>query len=330
MSLRIIKSGVLDTIQDSGRYRFQHLGINPGGAMDRFASRAANILVGNNGHEALIELHFPSAILLFEQQALITLTGADFSATINGDPVPLWQPLLLAKNSILQFQRLKQGARCYLAIREKLNIPIWLNSYSTNLKAAAGGFCGRALQKNDVIPFQERHEYKNIFNQSDFVVLPWKANSWWNDQATEKVRVVAGKEWSWLSEKSKHRFLNHAFRIGSLADRMGYHLQTNLHASGNAELVSSAVTFGTIQLLPNGELIILMADHQTTGGYPRLGYVVSAHLPRLAQKQTGDTIHFALTTPQESEQLFFKQERHLRQLQNACRFRLEEFLNAHH
>src|SRR5215470_3869016 len=114
MSLRIIKGGVLDTIQDMGRYGFQHLGINPGGAMDRFSAQVANILVGNDFNEPVIELHFPSSIFLFEQEAMIGLAGADFSATINGEDVPVGQPLVLGKNSILQFEKWKQGARCYL------------------------------------------------------------------------------------------------------------------------------------------------------------------------------------------------------------------------
>jgi antagonist of KipI len=111
---------------------------------------------------------------------------------------------------------------------------------------------------------------------------------------------------------------------------MGYRLQTRLRAKQNGELVSSAVSFGTVQLLPNGELIILMADHQTTGGYPRIAHVASAHLPMLAQKQPGDKIYFRLTDQQNAENLLLLQQHHLLQLQNACTFKLEDFFHTAH
>ncbi len=328
MSLRIIKAGVLDTIQDLGRYGFQHLGVNPGGAMDRFAAQAVNMLVGNNIGEPVIELHFPASIFLFEQETMIAIGGADFSATVNGENIPLWQPIIVAKNSILQFQKWKQGARCYLAIKEKLNIHKWLNSYSTNLKAASGGLYGRALQNDDVISFKEKKEYKIFLQDYDLITLHWKADILWNKEPIDRIAVVPGNEWDWLIEESKNKFLKEVFIIGSLADRMGYRLQGMLQAKENNELVSSVVSFGTIQLLPNGELIILMADHQTTGGYPRIAHIASAHLPLLAQKQPGDKIYFRFTDQQHAEELLIHQHQHLLQLQTACKFRLEEFFNT--
>jgi antagonist of KipI len=328
MSLKVIKAGVLDTIQDMGRYGFQRLGINPGGAMDHFAAQMANLLVGNNIEEAIIEIHFPGSTFLFEQETLIAIAGADFSATVNGEDIPVGQPVIVSKNSILQFQKWKQGVRCYLVIKEKFNIEKWLNSYSTNIKAASGGFNGRALQKDDMISFKEKGEYKRFLGEKDFLLLPWKADTFWNETPIDRIAFIPGNEWDRLAEESKEIFLNEAFIIGSLADRMGYRLQSTLQLKENAELVSAVVSFGTVQLLPNGELIILMADHQTTGGYPRIAHVISAHLPILAQKQPGDKIYFRPTDQQYAEELFLKQQHHLLRLQNACKFRLEEFLNA--
>lgn len=330
MSLRIIKAGILDTVQDLGRYGFQHLGINPGGVMDRFAAQAANMLVGNSADEAVIEIHFPSSIFLFGQEAMIALAGADFSASVNGDDIPLWQPVIIAKNSLLQFQKWKKGARCYVAIKEKLKIEKWLNSYSTNIKAAAGGFEGRSLQKDDVISFRETSDYNNFLHEKDFVALSWKAETIWNEKATDIIAIIPGNEWGLLTPGSKDKFLKQSFIVSSVADRMGYRLQGTLKAKIEGELISSGVSFGTVQLLPNGELIILMADHQTTGGYPRIAHVVSAHLPLVAQKQTSDKISFRLSDQPEAEDYFLKQQQHLLQLQNACKFRLEEFFNADH
>jgi antagonist of KipI len=328
MSLRIIKAGVFDTIQDLGRYGFQHLGINPGGAMDRFAAQVVNMLTGNNIDEAVIEMHFPASIFLFECETMVAIGGADFAASINGEDVPLWQPIIVAKNSVLQFQKWKQGTRCYLAAREKFSIKKWLNSYSTNTKAAAGGFNGRTLQKDDVIVFKEKNGYKDFLKEDDFIILHWKADIVWNTTPVDRLSIVGGNEWDWLTEESKNKLLKDPFIIGSLADRMGYRLQGKLKAKEDGELVSSVVSFGTMQLLPNGELIILMADHQTTGGYPRIAHIVSAYLPLLAQKQPGDKIYFRLTDQQNAEDLLLQQHQHLLQLQNACNFKLEEFFNT--
>jgi antagonist of KipI len=330
MSLKIIKAGVFDTIQDLGRYGWQYLGINPGGAMDRFAAQAVNLLVGNNPTEPVIELHFPSSIFLFEQEVMITIGGADFSPTIDGEEIPLWQPVIISKNSLLQFQKWKQGARCYLAVKEKLDVEKWFDSYSTNVKAAAGGFNGRALVRDDMMCFKEKNTYTALLNNGDTLVLPWKADVLWNHTPIDRIAVIAGNEWDWLVEESRSRFLTASFTVDSLADRMGYRLQGRLRAKQNGELVSSAVSFGTIQLLPNGELIILMADHQTTGGYPRIAHVASAHLPMLAQKQPGDKIYFRLTDQQNAENLLLLQQQHLLQLQNACTFKLEEFFHTAH
>lgn len=330
MSLKIIKAGVLDTIQDLGRYGFQYLGINPGGAMDRFAAQVVNMLVGSEVSEPVVELHFPSSIFLFEQESMIAVGGADFSATINGEDIPVWQPVIIAKNSILQFEKWKKGARCYLAIREKLKIDKWLGSYSTNVKAASGGFNGRALQKNDEVSFKERSDYKCFLKDKDFVILPWKADILWKESPVDRIAIVPGNEWELLTKESRKKIFKDLFVIGSLADRMGYRLQGAVNAKQNCELVSSIVSFGTIQLLPNGELIILMADHQTAGGYPRIAHVASAHLPLLAQKKPGDKIQFRFIDQEDAEELLLLQHHHLQQLQNACKFRLEEFYNTAH
>ena len=149
MNLRIIKGGVLDTVQDLGRYGCQHLGINPTGAMDKVAAQLANILVGNDPVEPVIEMHFPASEFFFEQPALIAITGADFSAHVNGEPIETMHPVLLSKYSILQFHAMSKGARAYLSVFGGLSIEPWLESRSTHLRAGIGGYKGRSLQKDD-------------------------------------------------------------------------------------------------------------------------------------------------------------------------------------
>jgi len=343
MSLKIIKAGILDTVQDMGRYGHQHLGINPGGVMDRFTACIANILVGNNKEAAVIELHFPASVFLFEKESIIAVAGADFTPVINGEKIPLLHPVVVNKNSVLQFQKAESATRCYLAVSGGLDINKWLNSYSTNLKAAAGGYNGRALQKDDVINLKKEFSFLPAGHEKDFMVLPWKANDncrpaglarqshakagqAGSPEPGERIAVISGHEWDVLTDETKNLFLNQAFVITFASDRMGYRLYgPALPAVKYDELVSSPVSFGTIQLLPDGQLIILMADHQTTGGYPKIAHVISSHLSQLAQMRPGEKIRFELTDQQTAENLFLQQHRHLQQLENACKFKLEEF-----
>lgn len=331
MSLHIIKAGVLDSIQDKGRYGWQHLGINPAGAMDQFSASVANILVGNDPGDAVIELHFPASVFLFEQPALIAICGADFSAAINGEPVPTSHAMLVNKNSLLLFQQPIRGARAYLAIRGGIKADEWLGSQSTQLRASLGGNQGRSLHKNDQIFFKENIDYCSLIGQKDFIVFPWQADLKWNheEENANEIFVVPGHEWDWLINESKENFLMTSFVITQQSDRMGYRLNNiPLRTLTNEEVVSSAVSFGTLQLLPDGRLIVLMADHQTTGGYPRIAHIISAHHSKAAQRQAGDAIHFRITDQQTAETLLMKQQQHVLQLQNACTFRLKEFLKS--
>ncbi|MDP4262741.1 MAG: biotin-dependent carboxyltransferase family protein [Bacteroidota bacterium] len=326
MNLRVIKSGVLDSLQDAGRYGWQHLGINPGGAMDKLSARIANTLVGNNADDAVIELHFPASAFFFEKPALIAVSGADFSATVNGDEIPRLQPVLVSKYSILQFQGVKKGARAYLAVYGGFDIKPWLNSCSTNLKAAAGGYKGRVFQKDDEIGLRSEIDFSSLLGKKEFATMSWKTD---DDLANDmkEVLVLPGNEWDRLPDKSKKRFLHQSFTVTSQSDRMGYRLKGKpLSTLTDEEIISSAVSFGTVQLLPDGQLIVLMADHQTTGGYPRVAHVISAHHSRLAQIKAGEEVGFRLTDQKTAEELFIRQQQHLLQLQNACKFKLEELL----
>jgi antagonist of KipI len=325
MSIQIIKAGLLDTIQDKGRYGFQHLGMNPSGAMDKYSMQMANILVGNNPEEAVIEMHFPASVFLFRRPALIALAGADYSATINGDAVAQLHPVWVNKNDVLQFERPVHGARAYLAISGGLGIRKWLGSYSTNLKAKAGGYHGRNLQKGDEILF--RRSFPSPPRQSEFIVLPWKADDN-REGALNEIWVLPGHEWRRLTTEAKENFTMTSFVITQQADRMGYRLNNiPLTALNNEELVSAAVCFGTVQLLPDGKLIILMADHQATGGYPRIAHAITAHHTKLAQLKAGDKIQFRVIDQATAENLYQQQQLHLQQLQNACTFRLEQYFN---
>ena len=329
MNLRIIKAGVLDTVQDMGRYGWQHLGVNPGGAMDRLSAKVANILAGNDANEAVIELHFPASSFFFEQPALIAITGADFCASVNGDEVPMLHPIIVSKYSILQFHKVARGARAYLAIKGGLDIPGWLDSYSTHLKAGAGGFKGRALQNDDEISLKKHSDLCNVIGKKEFIVLPWKADTVWDHNGDDHIYLLEGNEYEKLSREARDLFVRQSYTITPHSDRMGYQIKGEpIIMDVNEEVVSSAVNFGTIQLLPGGHLTVLMADHQTTGGYPRLAHVISAHHSKLAQLKPGDTIRFRFVDMSTAEELMIKQHQHLLQLKNASVFRLQQYLNG--
>ncbi|NCI45089.1 5-oxoprolinase subunit C family protein [Sediminibacterium soli] len=322
MGIRIIKQGLLDTVQDHGRYGHQHWGINPGGAMDAVAMRVANMLAGNEWNEPVIEMHFPAAELLFEEPALVAVAGADFNAAFNGMACDTNKLLLVRKNDRLHFTAHRKGSRAYLSVKGGIVADEWLNSCSTHLKVQAGGFAGRALHKNDTI------RYKYAFKQAEkYTAQPaWRADvqHLYNGRA---IRFIPGAEYHLLDEASKEYLHNEPFLLGRKSDRMGYRLEgVSLGYSNHQQIISTAVTRGTIQLLPDGQLMVLMADHQTTGGYPRIGHVIGADISSLSQTVPGSEIRFSKTDLATAEKLFIRQQTDLRLLQNACTLRLTDWL----
>lgn len=326
MSIQVSKAGILDTVQDAGRYGYQQLGINPCGVMDRTAMRIANALVGNEAGAPVLEMHFPAAEILFEETMLVALSGADFSPRINGEEMPVHKPVCVRKGAVLSFSKQIKGARAYLAVRGGWKADHWLQSYSTHLTAKAGGLAGRALGRTDRLSAQQTQPYGLLNKETMFEALPWQAavTGFYRE---ESIRIVVGNEWNILTPAAKENLFNAVFTISRDSNRMGYRLNgPALHTAVTEELISTAVTRGTLQLLPNGQLIVLMADHQTTGGYPRVGHLISADLPSLAQKNAGEPFSLSVVTVQEAENILQRQEMDLQQLQNACNFRLAQYL----
>jgi|GEM_PF-427547 len=313
MPARVLKAGFLDTVQNKGSYGQQHLGINPGGAMDMLAMQAANFLVGNDANANVLELHFPAARLLFENAALIALCGADFNAYINELPLPVNRACIIGPGTIVQFQNNKSGCRAYLAVQGGF-FPADQEPGNRNTKYR------QRLQDNDILYFKERS-----FREDQPVIFNWFANTtgWYR----ETLQFIPGPEYDLLDEASKKKLVTDPFLITSQSDRMGYRMKAEaLHTIKAVTMLSSAVTRGTMQLLPNGQLIILMAEHQTTGGYPRVGYITSADLPSLSQAQPGKTFRFVQTDVIAAQQKMLQLHRELRQLQNACIFQLDAYL----
>lgn len=288
--------------------------------MDSYAMQVANSLAGNKPGEAVIEMHFPAPIIRFEATVLIALSGADFDAVIDDISVPVNKPVLVPQGAILSFKKNISGCRVYLAVNGGFTIKPWLGSISTNLIAVAGGINGSKLMKDVAIPFNK----KSLRIIDKVKVLPWKADTASAYMDAHYFYFIKGPEWDWLTPLSQHHLLQEPFTITPQSDRMAIRLQgEKLTCVTNQELVSAAVTMGTMQLLPSGDVLVLMADHQTTGGYPRVGTIISAHLPKMAQAVAGDYVHLLHVEQHMAEALLFAQKDELKLLQEACKFKLQ-------
>lgn len=333
MSLEILKPGLLTTVQDVGRCGYQKDGILVSGAMDTVALRIGNLLTGNKENAAALEITLTGPKIRFNEDHLIALTGADLSATINGAPLKMWRPVFVAKDSIVEFGAPVAGCRCYLAVAGGLDVPKVLGSYSTYLRAGIGGFKGRALQTGDILPVKSTpadfprflQELAGNNSQKSYVQVPWTidSNLYPTYGETPVIRALKGPEYDLFTDESKTSCWNHEFKVSLQSDRMGYHLQgTELALKEEKELLSGAITFGTVQVPPQGNPIVLMADHQTTGGYPRIAQVITADRAKLAQVMPGKRIRFLQVPLEQAQQLYIQQEQTIEKLKQSLHLKM--------
>ncbi len=327
MSIRVESFGLLTTVQDLGRRGFQHLGVSPGGAMDEVSHRMANLLLGNPTHAPTLEITLTGPNLQFETESMITLCGADLSPTIEGQPVPLWRPVMVGAGSLLRFGRPVQGTRCYLAVEGGFLVSSVMGSTSTHLTAGFGGFQGRFLRIGDRLetgpcPGDRYPTLRQRFHQGQRPFLgldwfaPWPLELDFIRPAT--LRIIQGPQWSLLTSDSRQSVLETTFKVAPNSDRMGIRMQgPRLSLEQPLEMVSSGVATGTLQLPPDGSLILLMADRQTTGGYPRLGEVASVDLPKAAQLRPGENLRFSTISLEEAQALLLRREARFRDLEKV-------------
>ncbi|MDX8047582.1 biotin-dependent carboxyltransferase family protein [Gracilibacillus sp. S3-1-1] len=322
--MTIKKAGLLTTIQDLGRRGFQKYGVIASGVMDTFSHRVANILVGNKEEMPTLEMTLIGPTIQFDKDVLIAICGGDLSATIEGEKVALWRPVFVKAHTELKFGNSKEDCRAYLAVAGGFEIPTVMNSRSTYIRASIGGFKGRALQVDDELTFGEISDMsQQIITQlqalSDDRVIEEK---WMVDpdrvlerEVGQPIRFTKGREFHLFTEASKRTFLREEYLISTQSDRMGYRLEgEKLSLAEEAEMISEAVNFGTIQVPADGNPIILLADRQTTGGYPKIGQVISVDLPVLAQAKPGDRIRFVEISLAEAQRLYIKVERKIAEL----------------
>jgi antagonist of KipI len=288
--------------------------------MDRLALRIGNMLVGNDDAAAALEASLIGPAITFEQGTLIALTGGDLEATINGTDVPPWHAISVPAGATLRSGQPRIGCRSYIAVGGGIDVPLVFGSRSTYLRAQFGGYDGRALRSGDVllagVPSAMSLRIADTLRESGAaaVTARWSVSGSLRPQYTDDpvVRLIAGAHYDLLDDESRDRVGAGTFRISPNSDRMGYRLSgVTLSLRKPVELLSEGVAFGTVQLPPGGEPIVLMADHQTTGGYPRIGEVASIDLPLVAQLKPGDRIRFRLVSVDEAHELYLAQERDL-------------------
>ena len=327
MSIRVLTPGLLTTVQDLGRFGYQKTGVVGSGALDDAALRTANLLAGNVETAAGLECTLRGPTLRFEADALLALTGADLAASISGRAVPRGRPVAVRAGATLAFGTAPQPGRAWLAVAGGVAVPPVLGSRSTYLRAALGGMGGRALRADDVLPVGEWSAIsRRLFTQLTPSEIPgWVAALWHVELAPTPppgaevvIRALAGPEYVQFAPASQWAFWAEPFTVTTEADRMGCRLRGPALARVDAaELLSSAVTAGTVQVPGGGQPLVLLADGQTIGGYPRLAVVIAADLGRLAQALPGARLRFQLVTLAEAQALYLAQEEQLRALARA-------------
>jgi antagonist of KipI len=319
MKIRITKPGLLSTVQDMGRHGYQHMAVPVSGAMDVVSARMANVCLGNDANSAVIEFTYGTAEFETETGVLIALSGYGTKLSVSAHHIPLNKPVFLPACVRVTLSNTNEGCRSYLAIAGGWHVPEVLGSRSTFLMAGFGGFSGRKLAINDVLSNAGTLSAtaKKVITElsgTDINYPKWGIPKKGLPKV-KTVRVIPAKEFTWFDGLSITNFLTEPYTLSLKSNRMGYHLNGPVIQRVNqAELLSTAVTPGTIQVTGDGSLILLMADCQTTGGYPRLAQVALVDMPLCAQLKPGDTVYFKEISWDEAEMLYIEQEKDMQKL----------------
>lgn len=292
-TFEVIQPGPLTTIQDLGRYGYQQYGVPPSGAMDNYAFRMGNLLVGNEEGAPALEITLFGGRLRVLHNTIIALTGADLAATSNGNPIPMWEAISVCAGDIIAFPRLKSGCRAYLAVSGGIAVPKVMGSASTYTKAGIGGLEGRALQARDILRTIEG-TYMTAGARVPSEYIPIYGSP-------IELRAILGPQDDYFTEEGIHTFLSSVYVISPQADRMGYRLEgPRIQHRAKADIISDGIPLGAVQVPGDGLPIILLVDRQTTGGYTKIATVISTDIPKLAQAKPGDKVTFQPVTEDEA------------------------------
>jgi allophanate hydrolase len=307
--LKVLAPGLHTTVQDLGRAGYQAIGVPVSGALDGVNLRLANALVGNPpGTPALEILISGPTFEVTADTVRVALVGAGASLAVGVERarVDTGQSVTLPRGEVIEIVAGRQSACCYLAVEGGIAVSLVLGSASTYVRAAIGGLDGRALRQGDFVPLA-------LTRASDRPEL--RLSSPMPATADQPIRVVLGPQQEYFAEETIIKLLDGEFRISQSADRMGMRLDGPLlqHRHG-WDIVSDAIMTGAIQVPGSGQPILLLADHQTTGGYPKIATVISADLPVVGRRRPGDTMRFAAVTVEVAEALCRNAEHRLTEM----------------
>ena len=311
MNAIVTQAGFLTSVQDLGRTGFRRFGVSTSGALDSFALRVANLLVGNDEGAAGLEITLGGLQLRFEDERIVAWCGGEFDVQIGSRALPAGHVAHLQAGNELKFGRAQIGCRCWLAISGGIDVPVVLGSRSTDLRANFGGLEGWTLRDGDQLSLGE-------FRQSETAaaagISSWTAPHDWAHPTSRhpSLRFIRGVDWNRFNDVTIQRFTQHEFTVSPDSDRMGVRFDgSELKREDETDLISEAVAPGTIQVPPSGKPILLLGDCQTIGGYPKIAHVITVDLGIAAQLRAGDGVRFFEVSLQDAHRLLMERERDL-------------------
>jgi len=297
-----------------GRPRLRGLGVSRGGALDPCAARIANLLVANPAEAGLLEVTLGALRLRFAEARRVAWCGGEFAVEIAETKLSAGRSGIVRPGEELKIGPSQAGCRMWLAINGGIEVPPVLGSRSTDLRCGFGGYKGRALRDGDELSLGKA----TALATDTARIAPWGAPPEWARTAlrTPILRVVRGAQWERFERKARNAFLETAFTVSPQADRMGVRLEgIELTRKSKREMLSEAVAPGTVQVANDGQPILLLGDCQTIGGYPKIAHVITVDLPRTAQLQPDDMVHFEEVAPAVATALFAQRENDLQLFQ---------------
>jgi len=322
--IHVLKPGLLTTVQDQGRPGYQQYGVVVGGALDGFAARVANLIVGNDDHAAVLEMAQTGPDLRFDRETLVAWGGADFDARIADEPLPCDRAVLVKAGETIRFGFARSGLRAWLAVAGGIDEPLVMGSRSTYRRAGVGGHQGRALKAGDdlktLAPSGWAQQILAALRTGRKRATGWTARpgTMGRPAAAGVVRAVRGPESTWFTLDSQKAFFSVEWTATKEADRMGVRLAGPvLERRQGSDMISSAVNAGVVQVPAAGQPIVLLPSRQSVGGYPRLAAVAAVDLRRFAQLRPGDKVRFQEITLPEAHALYLARERDLNRVRTG-------------
>lgn len=308
-SVYVVKPGLLTTVQDRGRWGSQSFGVSVSGAMDVYSHRLANALVGNDADAATLEVTIAGPELEFDDARTVAVTGAVFDVTVDNRPIDLRSAVEISPGSIMRFGSRIRGSRAYVAVAGGIATPSAFGSRATHLPSQMGGLHGRALRSGDRLPLGASIRTARPVHRSQ---VAESSAAWTLPDGRATLRVLPGPQLNRFLPAAWDVLQSGPYNLGNDSNRMGYRLVgPSLETGGKLDVISDATPTGALQVPPSGQPILLMADRQTTGGYPKIATVISADISVAGQLGPGDTITFVASSPQEALAALIAQERSL-------------------